>query len=66
MVRKVHTRKIRYMPVRKGRIRKSRPKSFASEEAAKAWAANQGIKDYTIKNLRNTESKTKKLVVVPK
>ena len=34
------------------RNRKSRPKTFKSEENAKKWAESQGIKEYELKNLR--------------
>jgi hypothetical protein len=46
------------------RVRK-RPKTFKTEEAAKAYAEKKGIKDYNIVNLKSKESKVKKLKVVP-
>ena len=46
------------------RLRKVRPKSFTSEENAKKWAESQGIKEYTLKNLRIGE-KNKKIQVIP-
>ena len=45
------------------RIRKARPKSFASEDNANKWAEAQGIKNYTLKNLRIGE-KDKKIQVI--
>lgn len=44
--------------------RSSRPKTFSSEEKAKTWAEANGIKKYTLKNLKSPESSTKKLRVV--
>jgi hypothetical protein len=46
------------------RNRKPRPRTFKSEESAKAWAEKQGIKDYTLQNLRISD-KDKKIRVVP-
>jgi len=43
-----------------------RPKTFKTEEAAKKWAEAKGIKDYELVNLKNVESKKKKIKVVPK
>ena len=45
-------------------VRKLRAKSFKSEESVKAYAEKQGIKEYTIKNLKSPESKVKKLILV--
>lgn len=47
------------------RNRSARPKTFKSEESAKAWAENKGVKNYKLVNLKNEESKTKKIRVVP-
>ena len=47
------------------RYRKKRPKTFKSEEAARAWAERQGIKNYKLVNLRSPEAKDKKIRVVP-
>ena len=44
---------------------RTRPKTFNTEEAAKAWAEKQGIKNYKLKNIKSPESKTKKIKVVP-
>tara|TARA_Y100000310_G_C20170046_1_gene573232 strand:- start:13 stop:231 length:219 start_codon:yes stop_codon:yes gene_type:complete len=46
------------------RLRKTRPKTFKSEENAKKWAESQGIKAYTLKNLRIGD-KDKKIAVIP-
>ncbi|MEE9525513.1 MAG: hypothetical protein V3V78_02800 [Candidatus Woesearchaeota archaeon] len=45
---------------------RARPKTFATEEAAKKWAEKQGLKDYKIVNMKSPESKTKKLKVIAK
>ncbi len=66
MVKKIHTRRQRYMPIRSGRNRKARPKSFTSEAQAQAWATKNGVTNFTLKNLKNTESQAKKLVIVQK
>lgn len=50
----------------KTRRKRSRPKSFKSEEAAKKWAEANKITNYTLKNLKSPESKTKKIVVIKK
>jgi hypothetical protein len=50
-------------PVRRER---ARPKTFKTEEAAKAWAEKQGLKDYKIVNLKSSESKEKKLKIISK
>ena len=41
-----------------------RPKTFKTEEAAKAWVDKQGIKNYELVNLKSAEGKTKKIKVV--
>lgn len=64
MVKRLHTKQLRYIADRKGRCRKSRPKSFTNETSAKTWATKQGIKNYTLRNLKNPECKEKKLIVV--
>lgn len=48
------------------RYRAKRPKTFKTEEAAKKWADEQGIKKYDIVNIKSPEAETKKLKVVPK
>ena len=56
----------RYLPTRKGRHRKARPKTFTTEAAAQKWAATHGIKEYTLSNSKNPEAKEKKLTIVQK
>jgi hypothetical protein len=46
--------------------RESRPKTFKSEEQAKVWAEANGIKDYSLENLKSPESSSKKIRVVVK
>jgi len=48
------------------RTKRSRPKTFKTEESAKAFAEKQGIKDYQLVNLKSSASKTKKLKIVAK
>ena len=66
MAKKVHTRRQRYMPIRSGRNRRSRPKSFTSEVQAKEWAAKNGVKEYTLRDLRHMGAKDKKFIIVQK
>ena len=47
-----------------GRDRTSRPKTFKTEEAAKAYAEANKIKKYELKNLRSETAKIKKLVII--
>lgn len=42
----------------------TRPKTFKTEEAAKLYADNLGMKDYKLENLKSTESSTKKIRIV--
>ena len=46
------------------RRERARPKTFNSEEAAKAWAEKKGLKDYKLVNLKSSESKIKKIKIV--
>jgi len=46
------------------RDRAKRARSFKSEETAKKWAETQGIKDYTLKNIRAEYASDKKIIVV--
>ena len=46
------------------RIRKTRPRTFKSEENAKKWAESKGIQSYTLKNLRIGVI-DKKIAVIP-
>ncbi len=68
---KIHTREKRKMasPTHLGsarpenRKRKTRPKTFKSEESATKWAEAQGIKKFELKNIR-IGTKDKKIRVV--
>ena len=68
---KTHTREKRKMasPTHLGsarpenRDRKTRPKTFKSEETAKKWAESQGITKFELKNLR-IGTKDKKIRVI--
>jgi hypothetical protein len=48
------------------RRKRTRPKSFKTEDAAKKWAGDNSVKSYDLKNLKSTESSTKKLVILKK
>lgn len=50
----------------RGRHRKRRPKTFSTEESAKKWADENGVKDFKIENVKGPFSKKKKLRVVGK
>jgi hypothetical protein len=54
----------RWSPLRGRGNRENRPKTFSSEESAHTWAKKEGLKTYTLENLRNSESTTKKIRVV--
>jgi hypothetical protein len=54
----------RYFSPQRGRGRSFRPKTFKTEERAKAWAKEQGFENYTLENLKSPESKDKKIRVV--
>ena len=45
----------------RGTNRAVRPRTFDSEEKAKAWAEAQGIKKYEFVNIKSAESKRKKI-----
>lgn len=68
---KVHTRTKRRMasPTHlasarpENRKRKTRPRTFTSEESAKKWAEAQGIKKFELKNLR-IGTKDKKIRII--
>lgn len=57
-----HNRDLRYRKSRNKTIK--RPKTFATEEAAKVYADAKGIKKYTLRNLKSEEASIKKLVIV--
>jgi len=48
MVKKIHTRRLRYIPKGKERNRAGRFKTFLTEEAAKNHAEALGLKNYKI------------------
>jgi hypothetical protein len=48
------------------RYRKTRPKTFASEELAKKWAKDNSVTDYILRNLKSEEAKTKKIQLITK
>ena len=52
--------------IKRGRNRKQRPKTFKSEQAAVAYAKSNNIANYILKNLKNTEAKAKKIVIIQK
>jgi hypothetical protein len=52
--------------IKRGRNRKTRPKTFKTEQAALAYAKANNIASYILKNLKNPESKSKKLIIVQK
>jgi hypothetical protein len=48
------------------RNRAKRPRTFGTEEAAQKWAAEQGIKKFTLLNIRPEWSKDKKIrIIIP-
>jgi hypothetical protein len=55
-----HLRSIR----KENRNRAKRPRTFKSEDAAKAWAEKQGIKNFELVDLRKGWANTKKIKVV--
>lgn len=57
-----HNRDLRYQKSRNKNT--TRPKSFSTEESAKAYAKANGIEKYSIKNLKSAEANVKKLVIV--
>ena len=64
MAKKLFNRPKRYAPIRKGRHRKKRQKSFKTEAAAMKWAEAKGMKNITLKNSKNPEAKEKKFKVI--
>ncbi len=49
MVKRLHTRRLRYIPLQKGRHRKPRPKSFTTQLAAETYAKAEGMKNFSIR-----------------
>ena len=58
---KVHHKTFKKATFNSGRKRKVRSKTFKSEESAKRWAETNGVKNYTLENLKSTEALGKKL-----
>ena len=60
---KLHTRQDRKtrMHTNRDRCRSKRPKTFKTEEAAKKYAETNKIENYTLVNLKSTDSKQKKI-----
>ena len=50
----------------KARRKRARPKSFKTVEAANKWAEANKITSYILKNLKSTENKRKKIIVIKK
>jgi hypothetical protein len=48
------------------RHRKTRPKTFSSEETAKAWAKANNISNYELKNMKSKDSSKKKIKIIVK
>ena len=45
--------------LKKKHFKNTKPKAFKSEEAANKWAKENGLKDYTLRNLRKEGQKKK-------
>lgn len=56
-----HDRDLRYG---KSRNRVARAKTFKTEESAKIYAEKNGIKNYTLENIKSETAKSKKLRIV--
>ncbi|HLC58313.1 MAG TPA: hypothetical protein VJI68_00470 [Candidatus Nanoarchaeia archaeon] len=63
MVRKMHTRRLRYIPKGNERNRTSRLKTFLTEAAAKKHAEELGIKKFTV--IRSKFGLSKKFKIIP-
>jgi len=63
---KIHTRIKRKMKsaLIRGRNRKTRPKTFKTEEIAKRYAESKGLENYKLVNLHSVDGKVKKIRVV--
>ena len=59
-----YNRDLRY---RKSRNKKqNRPKTFKTPEAAKKYAESKGIKNYTLRNTKSADAKSKKIKIIIK
>jgi phosphoribosylformimino-5-aminoimidazole carboxamide ribonucleotide (ProFAR) isomerase len=63
---KLHTRQARKLRMQglRGRNRKSKPKTFKTEEAAKKYAEAKGMKNYKLVDLQELNPKRNKIRVV--
>ena len=57
-----HNRDLRYQKSRNTTVKGL--KTFKTEESAKAYAEKQGIKKYTLQNIKSSESNTKKIRIL--
>lgn len=63
MSNRYHTLRAKKLQGKPRRITK-RPKTFKSEESAKKYAETNGIKKYTLENLKTEGAKEKKLRII--
>lgn len=61
-----YSKRLREKAEKKLRVRRkrTRAKSFRTEEAANKWAEANKITSYILKNLKSPESKKKKIIIV--
>lgn len=52
--------------IKRGRNRKPRPKTFKSEQSAMAYAKANNIANFLLKNIKNPDSKKKKILLIKK
>ena len=64
MSNRFYSKRLRVKEERKRENRKSRPKSFKTEDAARKWADTNKIKNYSLRNLKSLEGSKKKIVIV--
>ncbi len=63
MVKTIHTRRARYIPVGKQRNRASRFKTFLTEEAADKYAKSLKLENYIVKKAQFGLSKKFKIIL---
>jgi len=63
MVKKIHGRRKRYIPISDLRNRKPRMKTFNTEKLAKEYAEKLKIKNYSIEKMRYGLGKKYKIVL---